>query len=248
MSKTAKNQLVAIHQPTFLPWLGFFHKLVRSDVFVILDDAQIQKTGSSWVNRTQILAAGQPRWLTAPINRPRGVQQIRVTTLLEDEAWRRSHRGLLHEAYRKTPYYQSLSSLLDDLYENPVNSLFEFNLTSIRRVLDLLELSDARKFVLASSFDVKSQGTNRLIDLVVRAGGDSYLCGNGSSSYLEPSEFDKASVKLVWQNFTETNRRQFGTTTFIPGLSVIDALLNVGPAETKTLLQSGGDKSSYSLF
>jgi len=229
---------VAIHQPNYLPWLGFFHKLVHSDVFVVLDDVQIQKTGSSWVNRTQILNAGKPRWLTIPINRPSGVQQIQLTTILEDGLWRKSHRGRLHEAYRRAPYYQGLSDFLDGLYEDRTNSLREFNLSAMRAVLDLLGLSDARKLVMASSFAVDLQGTNRLIELVKRVGGDSYLCGSGSSGYLEPRVFEKESMKLVWQNFSEVRRSQLGTATFVPGLSIIDALLTLGPIQTRGLLES----------
>lgn len=229
---------VAIHQPNYLPWLGFFHKLVHSDVFVVLDDVQIQKTRSSWVNRTQILAAGKPRWLTIPINRPSGVQKIQLTTILEDGLWRKSHRGRLHEAYRCAPYYQGLSDFLDGLYEDRTNSLLEFNLSAMRAVLDVLELSDGRKLVMASSFAVDLQGTTRLIELVKRVGGDSYLCGSGSSGYLEPRVFEKESMKLVWQNFSEVRRSQLGTATFVPGLSIIDALLTLGPIQTRGLLES----------
>jgi len=230
--------LVAIHQPNFLPWLGFFHKLIQSDVFVVLDDVQIQKTRSSWVNRTRILVAGSPRWLTIPINRPSGVQQIRLTTIHDGADWHRSHRGLLHEAYRKAPHYKVLSDFLDGLYENRTNSLLEFNLSAIHAVLDLLGLSDARKLVMASSFAVDSQGTDRLIGLVKRVGGDSYLCGSGSSGYLEPKKFDEASVSLVWQNFSEVSRSQLGTTKFVAGLSIIDALLTHGPIQTRGFLES----------
>jgi len=228
--------LVAIHQPTFLPWLGFLHKLIQSDVFVVLDDVQIQKTGSSWVNRTQILAAGKPRWLTIPINRVNGVQQIRLTSIPEGADWCKRHRNLLHEAYRQAPYYKALSDFLDELYENAGNSLLEFNLSAIRAILDLLGLSDARKLVMASSLAVDLQGTNRLIELVKRVGGDSYLCGSGSAGYLEPRVFEEESVKLVWQKFAEVNRNQLGTSTFINGLSIIDSLMMTGLDQTLNYL------------
>lgn len=230
--------LVAIHQPNFLPWLGFFHKLIKSDVFVVLDDVQIQRTGSSWVNRTKILESGNSHWLTIPINRSSGVQTIQVTTSLDDGLWRKSHRGRLHGAYRQAPHYKVLSAFLDGLYSNRSTSLLEFNLSAIHSVLDLLGLYDAQKLVMASSFATDSQGTDRLIELVKRVGGDSYLCGSGSSGYLEPRMFEEESVELVWQNFTEVNRRQLGTTTFIAGLSIVDALLTLGPVETRGLLES----------
>jgi len=229
---------VAIHQPNFLPWLGFFHKLIQCDVFVVLDDVQIQKTGSSWASRTRILELGNSRWLTIPINRPSGTQQIRLTTIREDGMWRKSHRGRLHEAYRRAPYYSRLSDFLDNLYDNSGDSLLNFNLAAIHGILDLLGLSDAKKFVLASSLGVKSNGTTRLVNLVKSVGGDSYLCGSGSSGYLEPRAFEEASLTLVWQSFTELSRSQLGTTTFVSGLSIIDAMLMLGPTQTRGLLET----------
>jgi hypothetical protein len=228
--------LVAVHQPTYLPWLGFLHKLLQSDVFVILDDVQIQKTGSSWVNRTQILRSGKRQWLTIPINRPSGVQQIRAVKIAEDGKWRKSHRGIIHESYENAPFFNQLSGFLDQIYECQHESLLEFNLRGIHLIIDLLGLSVAQKFVMASSFAVETEGTARLIDLVKCAGGDSYLCGSGSSGYLEPDSFKKASVKLVWQDFVEEKRSQLETSTFVPGLSVLDSLLVLGPSQTREYL------------
>lgn len=208
------------------------------DVFIVLDDAQIQKTGSSWVNRTKILVAGEPHWLSIPINRPGGFQQIRQTTISENEAWWTGHRGLLHAAYRRAPYYKRLSNFLDGLYDNRANSLLKFNVDAIHAVLDLLGLFDGQKLVMASSFAVSLQGTDRIIELVGRVGGDSYLCGSGSSGYLEPKAFDEASINLCWQDFKESSRIQLDTTTFVPGLSIVDALLTLGPFRTRDLLES----------
>jgi hypothetical protein len=227
---------VAIHQPNYLPWLGFFAKLRQSDVFVLLDDAQIQKTGSSWVNRTQILVAGRARWLTVPIARPQGVQLIRSVTIADSGGWSTSHRRMLHEAYRETSHYRILSPFLDRLFDYHRDSLLEFNIAAINAVLEILELSDSRKLVRASSLGVTSHGTMRLVELVKRAGGDSYLCGNGSSGYLEQGLFQEASVRLIWQNFSEQRRTQVRASTFVPGLSVMDSLLTIGPSDTRDLL------------
>jgi hypothetical protein len=228
--------VVAVHQPNYLPWLGFFHKLNRSDTFVILDDAQIQKTGSSWVNRTQILHSGKPKWLTIPITRPSGFQQIQATKIAEDGKWRKSHRGILHEAYQDAPFYCESGDFLDQVFNCQHESLLEFNLRVIHLVVELLELPDIQKLVMASSLGVKSQGTVRLIDLVKRAGGDSYLCGSGSSGYLEPDSFKKASVQLVRQDFVEEKRSQLDALAFVPGLSVLDSLLLLGPSQTREYL------------
>ena len=228
--------LVAIHQPTYLPWLGFFDKLRRSDVVVILDDVQIQRTRSSWVNRTQILSEGKTRWLTIPIYRPSGLQQISATKIVYEGFWKKSHRGLIHTAYRKYPHYRTISPILDEVYESSESSLLEFNIFIIRKILELLEFNDAKKFVFASSFNVKSGGTSRLVELVKKSGGDSYLCGAGSTDYLQPEKFADAGVLLEFQNFVEVVRPQNGTSDFVKGLSVLDSLSILGARETSQIL------------
>jgi hypothetical protein len=228
--------LVAIHQPTYLPWLGFFDKLRRSDVVIILDDVQIQRTGSSWVNRTQILSEGKTLWLTIPIHRPSGLQQISATKIVDEDFWKKRHRGLIHTAYRMYPHYRTISPILDEVYGNSESSLLEFNIFTIRKILELLESNDAEKFVFASSFNVKSGGTSRLVELVKRSGGDSYLCGAGSTNYLQPEKFADAGVLLKFQNFVEVERPQNGTSDFVKGLSVLDSLSIIGARATSQIL------------
>ena len=228
--------LVAIHQPTYLPWLGFFDKLRRSDVMVILDDVQIQRTRSSWVNRTQILLEGKTRWLTIPIYRPSGLQQISAAKIVDEDFWKKSHRGLIHTAYLKYPHYRTICPILDEVYESSESSLLEFNIFIIRKILELLEFNDAEKFVFASSFNVKSGGTSRLAELVKKSGGDCYLCGAGSTGYLQPEKFADAGLNLVFQNFREDARPQLGTSEFIKGLSILDSLMMLGKAEVAKIL------------
>ena len=228
--------LVGIHQPTYLPWLGFFDKLRQSDVVVILDDVQIQRTGSSWVNRTQILSEGKTRWLTIPIHRPTGLQQISATKIVDEDFWKKRHRGLIHTAYRKYPHYRTISPILDEIYESSESSLLEFNIFIIRKILELLESNDADKFVFASLFNVKSGGTSRLVELVKKSGGDSYLCGAGSTDYLQPEKFADAGVLLEFQNFVEVVRPQNGTSDFVKGLSVLDSLSILGARATSQIL------------
>jgi hypothetical protein len=93
------TRLVAIHQPNFLPWLGYFGKLLKSDIFVFLDDAQIPKKGSSWSNRVRVLIGGRPQWITSPISREDGYQILKDVSFSEP-TWQRT----IEETYqKKTP-------------------------------------------------------------------------------------------------------------------------------------------------
>ena len=82
--------LVAIHQPNFLPWLGYFDKLARADVFVLLDDAQFPKKGGTWVNRARLLVSGRPDWVTVPVDRSyHGTRTIIEMQIDDARPWRR---------------------------------------------------------------------------------------------------------------------------------------------------------------
>ena len=93
--------LVAIHQPNFLPWLGYFDKLARADVFVLLDDAQFPKKGGTWVNRARLLVSGRPDWVTVPVDRSyHGTRTIIEMQIDDARPWRRKLIGRSSRATR----------------------------------------------------------------------------------------------------------------------------------------------------
>src|SRR5665213_2971606 len=91
---------VAIHQPNLYPWLGYFNKIAQADVFVFLDDVQIQKTGASYTNRVSIALDGRAHPVTAPIRREAGLWTI-ADTRFSDEGWRARTIKTLQGAYAK---------------------------------------------------------------------------------------------------------------------------------------------------
>src|SRR5205085_9519011 len=93
-------RLVAIHQPTFLPWLGWWDKLLRADIFVLLDDVQYPKKGGTWMNRVRMLVNGEPTWVTMPIDRTyHGVRTVREISLDQTKPWRKKILGTLAASY-----------------------------------------------------------------------------------------------------------------------------------------------------
>lgn len=230
-------KIVSVHQPNYLPWLGFFDKLVKSNTFVILDDVQFPKSSrGTWTNRTRILTADGPVWMTIPIQRPHGLQRIdQVKSLGED--WKRRHRTLIHQHYREAPNYRAFTDFLDSLYAPDNNdSLITFNIKSLRLVLEVLGFSEQVELQFSSSLAVCSSGSARLTELVRRVGGDTYLCGGGSDGYLEPQLFQEAGIELMFQNFVEPQRAQLHSREFVAGLSVIDSLLFMGREATIDVL------------
>jgi hypothetical protein len=227
---------VSIHQPTYLPWAGFFQKLHECEIFIVLDNVQLPKNTGSWVNRTRLLCNGNPLWLTVPLVRPRGLQRIDEARQVAN-TWKKQHRESIHQWYRTSRYYSMLSDFLDELYDLPTPFIGEFDLLAIEIILKQIESCDFNKIVMASSLPVTSSSTQRLVDLIRQVGGTKYLSGRGSDGYLDQSMFERAGIELEYQKFVERERPQLGVTGFVDGLSIIDSLLNVGVEQTNYYLQ-----------
>jgi hypothetical protein len=222
---------VAIHQPNFLPWLGYFHKIINSDIFIVLDDVQIQKKSGSWTNRVQIIIDGMPRWLSAPIGRKSGATQTVNQTKFADLSWFLKCHRTIDMAYNKAPHHKKIMNLIDELFDSPSINVAQFNEKCTYLILQFLELKTPR-MIHSSTLNVIGSGTDRLINLINTVGGSQYLCGGGSESYLEPEKFLKASIQLSMQNFKSHEYPQLKTEYFIPGLSIIDVLMMIGPKLT----------------
>jgi len=234
----AGDKVVAIHQPNFLPWLGFFDKIARSDVFVVMDEVQFPKSGAGgWTNRVPMLVGGQAKWVTVPVVRNHhGVRTIRETEISEETPWRERVLELLRYNYGKTPFYEETLALVRPLIENRTSSLCDYNSHAIRELTVALGLPAAR-LVPMSTLPHFGHATDLLIALVRAVGGSTYLCGGGSAGYLEEDEFEAAGVRLVYQDFRHPQYPQPRAQAFVPGLSIVDALMHCGLRGTRALLR-----------
>jgi hypothetical protein len=229
--------VVAIHQPNFLPWLGWFDKLARADVFVLLDHVQFPRTSrGTYVNRVKLLVGGKDAWVTAPIVRAGGSDK-RIDEVRVDDAqpWRQKVLRTVEHNYARAPAYDEALPLVRELLEQPTDRLADLNEHGARRVARALGL-DAAKLVRSSTLGASSHATDLLIELTKAVGGTAYLAGGlAGSTYQEDEKFGQAGVVLRYQRF-EHPRYDQGREEFVPGLSIVDALLHVGPERTRALL------------
>lgn len=230
------QKVVAIHQPNFFPWLGYFNKMARADVFIIHDNVQFPKTGGTWMNRVRVLVNGVATWLTVPVRRNyHGVQVIHEVCINDQTAWREKCLETVKHSYRRTPHFAAVYPFLESLFAYQTDRIAEFNMHAIRAVLEKLEIApdaieSGRRLAL------EGKGTDLLVAMVKAVGGDTYLCGGGASGYQEDGKFDAAGLRLVNQEFHQAVYRQVGAKAFVPGLSVIDALMNCGFDGTRALV------------
>lgn len=232
--------LVAIHQPNFLPWLGWFDKLASADLLILLDDVPHQQTGSNYTNRVQILAQGEPSWITVPVERG-GEARSRIDRLriAGVPGWRRKMRATLAQSYARAPFFPEAMAIVDAMLSAETDLLCEINLIALRAIAASLGLPRER-MVRASDFPVEGAGTDRLVALVRAVGGDAYLTGHGAGGYQEDEKFAAAGIAVRYQRYSPAPYPQLRTGAFVPGLSAIDALMNCGP-EAGALLIRGSE-------
>lgn len=233
------KKIVAIHQPNFFPWLGYFDKIIKSDTFIVLDHVQFPKKGSCMGNRVNFLIANEAKWITAPVIKKHPLTMFNEVEFDDRQKWRIKMDKTLIANYSKSPFYSEVKIIIDDILNQKTVNISEFNVYTIKRVLEYLDFQSS-SLVLSSELSISSSSTQLLIDLVKAVGGDTYLAGGGAQGYQDDKLFSKQNIRLVYQNFQQANYVQCNK-EFIPGLSIIDALMNVGKAGVKQLLLNDGE-------
>ncbi len=228
--------IVAVHQPNFLPWPGYFSKISKSDVFVLLDNVQYTKNG--FINRNRIKTPQGDLWLTVPV-RSNGlssmlIEDVKISNKFD---WRKKHLQTLAMSYKRARFFDQIYGEIEKTYyETDWSSLCEFNMSLLKMVLRELALQS--QLIRASELDVEGKSTRLLVNIVEKLGGDTYLSGYSGSKYQERELFEEAGITLQQYDFTPPTYPQLWG-DFLPKLSIIDLLFNCGPESLDILL---GDK------
>lgn len=221
---------VAIHQPNFFPWLGYFDKIARCDVFVFLDSVQAPKTGGSWLNRVKLAVNGEGQWVTAPIDRAfHGVRLVRDVEFAP-KAWRAQLLKTLSSAYGRAAHYRQTMKLIEPLIANAEQNAACFNRAAIVALANALGIGN-RRFVESSTLGVDGHSNELLVAITRATGSDVYLCGGGAADYFDEGVFAAAGIAVRYQNFIHPRYPQLSNAATIPGLSVVDALMHCGVDE-----------------
>ncbi len=223
--------IATIHQPDFLPWFGLFNKIAKSDLWIVLDHVKNNPRQSAfWGRRVRVLVNGNPTWLSVPLTRPpqSGVIGVPIREMRFNEAEQKHLARCLKTvkiAYAKAKYFRQYIGLVEQYFEDSEPLLIYRNMRFIRAVMDILGMH--AEIVESSSFNIRSHSTQLLVDLLIRVGAQKYLCGNGAAGYQDNEMFATNGIDLIHNTFRHPVYPQLRTTTFIPGLSIIDALFNV---------------------
>jgi len=216
--------IVAIHQPNYLPWIGYFQKIATSDVFIFLDDVQFSKNG--YTNRVKILGADGARWLTVPVSVRHGDPIDQVRPAKRD--WPERHLDTLKNYYRRASNFHTVWPRLVEIFADiPNDSLARSNRYLVEAIGSELGLRCC--YLASSAVPVNDKtGDDRLIALVSSvAPGATYFSGHGAANYQDESKFAAVGVELCYNDFAHPTYAQ-DQRTFVAGLSILDAILHLG--------------------
>ncbi|CAG4882933.1 conserved protein of unknown function [Georgfuchsia toluolica] len=239
--------IVALHQPHFLPWLGYLERMVQADLFIVLDHVQFERR--NYQNRTRILVNGLGHWLTVPVQQHSQQELILDKRInnppLEDSRWwGTNHSQTLRHAYRDAPFVEYYLPALKELLESRWDHLVDLNMATLDFLRDALAISTP--MVRSSELGVSGSKSELILNLCRAAGADTYLAGmGGSRDYLDRAAFARANIELAWQDFRHPRYAQCGGGEFVAGLSAVDALFNQGPHSRSFL--SGKITTDYPL-
>ena len=215
---------IGIHQPNYIPWVGYFHKILLSDVFVFLDNVEYTSGVS---NRNKIKTRDGWMWLTVPTKRSNR-SHSKVSEVLVDNSkkWQKIHWNSIKTYYGNAPRFKEFEPFFQSFFSKNWEKLSDMNMFFITETSKMLGIEG--KFLKASDMDLEGARTDLLINICKKLGANEYISGKGSKNYLEVDKFEKAGIKVVYQDFDYPTYNQRLVPPFVKNLSIIDILLNEG--------------------
>ncbi|UCF72294.1 MAG: WbqC family protein, partial [Deltaproteobacteria bacterium] len=180
--------VVAAHQPQYLPWLGYFHKIDRADIFVLLDTVQFKK--NEWQNRNKIKAAQGWPWLTVPVLY-RYPQLINEVTINNRVKWQHKQRQAILSNYKKAPYYEKLEEFFEDIFSSSWQFICQLNIEIVKRLVKILRI-DTSLCVASELGEFPQDPDERLIAITKHFGSDTYLAGAGGRGYMDLDKYSQS--------------------------------------------------------
>jgi len=219
--KTDNEKIVAIVQPNFLPWIGYFEMGHRADVFVMLDDVQFVRR--EWVNRNKILNRSEQgwQWLTVPINNVDRNTKINQIEIHEHARWVDKAITTIRHVYCKAPYFSKYFEEFESVLNTKYQRLLDFNVSIIQLVYRILGIDE--NLVLSSKFDINYTKDDKLLAICSELGATIYLANNGSMDYIDMYKFTGEGIGFVFQDYQHPEYEVKGF-KFQPYMSVIDLI------------------------
>ena len=229
--------IISIHQPNFFPWLGLFSKINLSDYFVILTEAHRSK-GDKYLSRATILNNGKIVYLSIPLGKSQ--VEIKDLKLPKSNTWRVKFKNFIDESYRKAPFFREYQNDVADLIYADYDNFAEYSINIIKYFVKQFKFNT--NIIIDTDFHTNLGTSNtRNLRICKELNADIYFSGLGAKSYNDEKLFLNNGIDLIYQNFNVIHYAQ-SSDKFIGGLSVLDAMFNLGIERTRDLILDGQNK------
>ena len=222
--------IISIHQPNFLPWIGYFYKIAKSDVFVILDSVQYPR-GKSVANRSQIKTSQGILEIAVPISKKSNIEGLVSYNEVNfgETNWQKKILRSIQQAYAKSPFFNNYFKKLEEILF--IDSFSQMNIEFIKFIVQELSIN-SQIAVLSKIENLSIDKNQRIIDLCKIFHSNCYLSGEGGKNYNDESLFKQNSIDLIYTDYKFIEYPQLHG-AFIPKLSIIDLIFNCGPDSKK---------------
>lgn len=227
------KNVVSIHQPHLFPWLNYFNKIAKSDVFVVLDDVQFRRR--YFQNRAKIKASNSEKMLTIPLKKHSQSTLIKDIEIEKNKDFNNIIKTI-ESFYKKAPYFDQYFNDIASFFLKDYKTLSKLNIDLLKYFLNVLDIGT--EIYISSEIDVNSTEPNdRLLKICQLYNAEYYIAGMGGKNYMHIDLFEKNKIQILWQNYKNDNiiYPQLGD-KFISGLSIIDLLFNIGAEKTRELI------------
>jgi hypothetical protein len=224
--------ILSTYQPYFAPFPGFFHKMILSDIFVLLDEVQFPR-GTTWVTRNRFKHDQGTLWITVPVRKKGlGLQKINEVKICHERSWARKYLASLKTAYLRAPYFHEHLPFLEEMFSSKGETILDFNLAIIEHLMKTLGIET--NLVLLSNLGITSKGNERLVEICRCLGASQYLAQGAARKYLDHRLFSDAHLEVEYVNPPRLVYPQLWG-DFLGNLSTFDLLFNCGPKSLEIL-------------
>jgi hypothetical protein len=219
--------IISFNQPAFIPWGGFFARLLSSDRMVLLDDTLLAH-GFTFVNRNRVKGPEGEVWITVPLKRKgRGQQKIKDLEIYDKASWARKFLSTLRHYYGKSIYFEAVFRDIEAIATGADDSFMKLAIGLLTGLKRHLGIENAVLF--QSSLGIAGKGTPLLVSIAEKLRADEAILPYGSEKSVECAQFERAGIRLRFLRYSPPQYPQFWG-DFLPNLSALDLLLCLGPS------------------
>lgn len=232
--------IITIHQPEHLPWLGFFNKLAKAEVFVILDSVPYRK--NYFQNRNKILGSNGVQYIGIPTVNVGHIEGTIATTkiaLQGNAKWKSKYLNTIQMSYGKHPFFKEVFPVLEKAIQLDTDLLAEINIEILTSFAD--HLGFCPKYIKSSELEVAGAKSDLILDICKVLNADTYIAGPSGRDYLNMQSFSDAGIKVVFNDYKHPVYPQRKSDEFIPYMSALDLFMNCGFEQSKMIIMKNNE-------